>query len=326
MDVDTAAEAARTAGEQAAAAGVQAAQDATAAAATAAASARAAGEQAAENARAAASQAAGALARQMDENASRVETLVQGIEAIVRPIIGDDLTARVNRVVRAGVNDDAVLNFVRNIPREGPWSAFMEAYEEEEGQTGEARDGRPPFDIHRRVECDSCGCEPIVGVRYKCTNKADYDICSLCYESDDVNKEGLEFRECKYVWEARFPDATVPPAPLKIGSKGPDVLFLHKVLKDLGYGSGIPLNGINGYLYTHRTVEAVRQFQRDFRLDGVTEIGKYDETTQASLMSIMEAQVPPATATGGASASDGNENTPMTDAQTTTPAQPETQG
>jgi hypothetical protein len=37
--------------------------------------------------------------------------------------------------------------------------------------------------IHRGVKCDECGVRPIVGIRYKCTVRNDYDLCERCEES-----------------------------------------------------------------------------------------------------------------------------------------------
>ena len=33
---------------------------------------------------------------------------------------------------------------------------------------------------HSGVTCDGCGMSPIVGVRFKCTGRPDYDLCSAC--------------------------------------------------------------------------------------------------------------------------------------------------
>lgn len=38
----------------------------------------------------------------------------------------------------------------------------------------------PGAPIHSRVECDGCGSAPIVGPRYKCSVRHDYDLCSSC--------------------------------------------------------------------------------------------------------------------------------------------------
>jgi len=40
--------------------------------------------------------------------------------------------------------------------------------------------------IHRNVTCNNCGIAPIRGIRYKCANCVDYDLCSAC-EAQDVH-------------------------------------------------------------------------------------------------------------------------------------------
>lgn len=37
--------------------------------------------------------------------------------------------------------------------------------------------------VHQSVICDGCGCNPIVGNRYKCSVCPDYDLCEKCEES-----------------------------------------------------------------------------------------------------------------------------------------------
>lgn len=39
--------------------------------------------------------------------------------------------------------------------------------------------------IHRSITCNTCGQSPIKGIRYKCGNCIDYDICSNCAKDDD---------------------------------------------------------------------------------------------------------------------------------------------
>lgn len=34
--------------------------------------------------------------------------------------------------------------------------------------------------IHRGITCDGCGARPIIGVRYKCSECQDYDLCQVC--------------------------------------------------------------------------------------------------------------------------------------------------
>lgn len=33
---------------------------------------------------------------------------------------------------------------------------------------------------HRGVACDNCGATPIMGIRYKCTVRKDFDLCDKC--------------------------------------------------------------------------------------------------------------------------------------------------
>lgn len=34
--------------------------------------------------------------------------------------------------------------------------------------------------VHHKVECDGCGVAPIVGPRFKCTVRKNFDYCSAC--------------------------------------------------------------------------------------------------------------------------------------------------
>lgn len=34
--------------------------------------------------------------------------------------------------------------------------------------------------VHKNYECDDCGVAPIVGIRYKCTRRDDFDLCEKC--------------------------------------------------------------------------------------------------------------------------------------------------
>jgi len=38
--------------------------------------------------------------------------------------------------------------------------------------------------VHYGYVCDRCGMQPIKGIRYKCANCIDYDLCSACEEID----------------------------------------------------------------------------------------------------------------------------------------------
>ena len=45
--------------------------------------------------------------------------------------------------------------------------------------------------IHRGITCNSCQTSPICGIRYKCANCVDYDVCERCEVRDDHNKTHL---------------------------------------------------------------------------------------------------------------------------------------
>ena len=42
--------------------------------------------------------------------------------------------------------------------------------------------------IHRGITCNSCQASPVCGVRYKCANCIDYDICENCEANDTHNR------------------------------------------------------------------------------------------------------------------------------------------
>lgn len=42
-----------------------------------------------------------------------------------------------------------------------------------------------PKVIHEGYTCDGCSCNPIVGIRYKCSKRHDYDLCEKCEQTVD---------------------------------------------------------------------------------------------------------------------------------------------
>ncbi|XP_071961280.1 uncharacterized protein [Antedon mediterranea] len=42
--------------------------------------------------------------------------------------------------------------------------------------------------IHRGITCNTCSANPICGIRYKCSNCVDYDVCERCEPHDSHNK------------------------------------------------------------------------------------------------------------------------------------------
>jgi Ca2+-binding EF-hand superfamily protein len=76
--------------------------------------------------------------------------------------------------------------------------------------------------VHRGCECNSCGVVPIRGIRYRCANCADYDLCEGC-ESQGLHYKRHIFykikvpapssgpRHMQSVWYTGDPDSTFRP-------------------------------------------------------------------------------------------------------------------
>lgn len=73
--------------------------------------------------------------------------------------------------------------------------------------------------IHRGITCNSCQTSPICGIRYKCANCVDYDLCERCEVRDDHNKTHL------------FIKIRIPMPPLT-NPRAPCVKALYPGVKD----------------------------------------------------------------------------------------------
>lgn len=215
-----------------------------------------------------------------------IDGLVSRFDERVRAVFGDSAANAIAHLMRTALRDDPVVDMLRALPLTDMASAYEQANSREGGQ-----EQSDPFRIHRRVQCDACDKIPIVGTRYRCSNRSNYDLCEECYNNDEVSKENMTFEACEYVWSAELRDEKVPPPPLTLGDRGPRVKFLQKVLTDLGF--------MNSSMYARRagvfgrnTRNAVRQFQMEFSLDNSVESGVYDATTAASLLSVVETPGP----------------------------------
>ncbi len=51
-------------------------------------------------------------------------------------------------------------------------------------------------EVHDHIACDGCNLDPIVGVRYKCTQCPDFDLCEKC-EAQGVHKHHLFLKICR---------------------------------------------------------------------------------------------------------------------------------
>ncbi|XP_063410447.1 uncharacterized protein LOC134693540 [Mytilus trossulus] len=48
--------------------------------------------------------------------------------------------------------------------------------------------------MHLHVQCDGCGEHPLRGIRWKCRNCANYDLCTSCYMDDEHDVNGHTFK------------------------------------------------------------------------------------------------------------------------------------
>lgn len=85
--------------------------------------------------------------------------------------------------------------------------------------------------VHRRVTCNSCNMTPIRGIRYRCANCADYDLCEMCESRQIHNKMHLFYkiripapfinspREVQPVWYPGKPNLAVHLLPRELLTK-----------------------------------------------------------------------------------------------------------
>jgi len=52
-----------------------------------------------------------------------------------------------------------------------------------------------PLEIHGRVTCDGCGMSPLMGDRFKCSVRSDYDLCTACESIDQSGHPMLKIKK-----------------------------------------------------------------------------------------------------------------------------------
>lgn len=98
--------------------------------------------------------------------------------------------------------------------------------------------------VHRGVTCDNCQRAPIIGIRYHCTNCADFDLCEDC-EATDCHLKTHVFYKVKIPapWGGKQPlPVWYPGKPRQL----PDVLP-SALKKDLEKSTGISGNKLDGW-------------------------------------------------------------------------------
>jgi len=81
--------------------------------------------------------------------------------------------------------------------------------------------------VHRRVTCNSCGIMPIRGIRYRCANCLDYDLCELC-EATQIHPKTHLF------YKVRIPAPFLghPRQPEPVQYPGKPAAPIHNLTKD----------------------------------------------------------------------------------------------
>ena len=226
---------------------------------------------------------------------ARVEALATAVNTTLVARLGADNARRVADFVRTAAVDAAVQSILRRIP--SGMSVDVDAGDEGSSASAGATSGaRGRLDVHVDICCDSCSAAPIVGVRYWCTSQPNYDLCERCYQDDAVSKAGKTFRAIAYPWEAE-PDRPLVPRPaLGVGARGTEVRFLQHLLTNLGYMTPADYRFRAG-VFGPRTAAALNAFRRDCGLPP-TPLPVYDDVVAASLLSLIDAGIPPTAATG----------------------------
>lgn len=73
-------------------------------------------------------------------------------------------------------------------------------------------------EVHHNVACDGCGVHPIVGIRYKCSVRKNFDFCSMCEERRGHEYAFLKIYKAEQAPKAMFTvvDDSMPNAKADI--------------------------------------------------------------------------------------------------------------
>lgn len=90
--------------------------------------------------------------------------------------------------------------------------------------------------VHRGINCDSCGKRPIYGVRYRCANCEDFDLCELCEATADHIRTHVFYKiRVPAFWAAAKSSPTwYPGKPLEMPKELPDDVMV-QVRKSLSF-------------------------------------------------------------------------------------------
>lgn len=52
--------------------------------------------------------------------------------------------------------------------------------------------------VHENIACDGCGCDPLIGNRYKCTVCDNFDFCEECINNIEHDHPFIEIKDSKF--------------------------------------------------------------------------------------------------------------------------------
>lgn len=250
----------------------------------------------------------------------RIDALAGVLALALSGPLGSENARRIADFARSAARDETVLNLLRRVSNVGAtWASNAANAARNAGNVGNdavrrvhlamARSGR--LDVHENARCFACNSGPIIGVRFICQSDNARDLCAECFANDNVSKEAFVYRGIEYPWEVAEGRALVPHPVLAFGSQGVEVMFLQKLLTDLGYLQASDYR-VRAGVYGPCTADAVNRLRSDCGLRTHGTYGMYDDIAAASLLSVIEARVPPGAASGQPQQSD-SPNPPSTD-------------
>eukprot|EP00003_Mantamonas_plastica_P025215 TRINITY_DN488_c0_g1_i2.p1 TRINITY_DN488_c0_g1~~TRINITY_DN488_c0_g1_i2.p1 ORF type:complete len:468 (+),score=167.98 TRINITY_DN488_c0_g1_i2:1130-2533(+) len=109
-----------------------------------------------------------------------------------------------------GINAQEILSQVQNNPEmlsmfgTGPLFEYQPSQQKSSTSASASASSSAGEEIHYRVSCNGCGANPITGIRYKCNECHDYDLCETCEgnqvstQSHSVNHSMLKMRKSQF--------------------------------------------------------------------------------------------------------------------------------
>mmetsp|Transcript_8891 Transcript_8891/g.13329 ORF Transcript_8891/g.13329 Transcript_8891/m.13329 type:complete len:708 (+) Transcript_8891:158-2281(+) len=123
--------------------------------------------------------------------------------------LNDSCGRRPDATIECDIDIPEGLGFLRSLlhPIPGARCGWRERARQE--NSGIYHPEAPPR--HRHVRCNGCGAKPIVGIRYMCTVRPDYDLCETCEAKDTPHEYPM--MKVYYPEQAQGCPSRGPPPP-----------------------------------------------------------------------------------------------------------------